>query len=896
MPKGFSLHIGVNRVDQSHYLGLADLKAAVNDAKDYLHIAKNIFQYEKSAIFTDETATTHNVKSKLSEFATQLEADDILFLSYSGHGSLVEDPHFKLKGDEAHDQTWCLFDRQLLDDEIFEAFKKFKDGVRILVISDSCHSGTVTKNLPGNSQSPEAILAREEDSFAENLKIFLQKSGLRSREISPVLAARINARNADTYHALQEKYKRTRKQEGVGASVRLFAACQDNQITFDGDRNGRFTGVIKDLILSGKWQGISNVQHFIDTLRAAYAYPTPNFYSYGLENVNFDHNFPLIIEIPANNEQNLTLIDSRPSDSSPAPTPAPSPTSNISTVYQHQLKLEFSEPGLLKEWALRLCPGSLRMLKMAQEEANKTCFAYFNPGPDIGVWDLAHQVAEAADTTGIELEVEPAIQKGFPITEEIEGARAAGKGFEYMNMWPPISNDGEKQLGWHLKEDYSQLGPARDELWAAIKSGEIQHKVRVAHIDTGWWPDHPALKDNPNILQQFARSFIDGEEYGNGDAVDLDKSNPMEQQMHGIGTLGIIAGWQIDPKLTYGDDIGFIGAAPFLEVIPIRVTDSVIILNPDNIAKAIDYAVKMNCEVITMSLGGNTNRKLAKAINRAYEAGVTFVSAAGNSIVRGAAKVGPRTLIYPARYERVLAACGVSENHFPYDFEAQKLDKNLKAKSMDTNYMQGNWGPFRHMEHAIAAYTPNVPWLAKDEDHPVKKNGGGTSSATPQVASTAALWILKHKKELEAMGYAGSWKQVEAVRNALYQSTKPGPFPDWAKYFGQGIIQAKDALKVKPLAENRLKKAKKASSSWAGLGEMASMILKRKKSIDSGASNSLNTSLQNEMQSLLMETEKGQDLLDQMQNAASEETQAAIQAYLLSMDGISGKLQAFLME
>ena len=294
-----------------------------------------------------------------------------------------------------------------------------------------------------------------------------------------------------------------------------------------------------------------------------------------------------------------------------------------------------------------------------------------------------------------------------------------------------------------------------------------------------------------------------------------------------------------------------------------------------------------------MSLGGNTNRKLAKAINRAYEAGVLFVSAAGNSIVRGAAKIGPRTLIYQARYERVLAACGVAENHFPYDFEAQKLDKNLKAKSMDTDYMQGNWGPFRHMEHAIAAYTPNVPWLAKDEEHPIKKNGGGTSSATPQVATTAALWILKYKTELEQLGYSGTWKQVEAVRHALYHSTKAGPFPDWAKYFGQGIIQAKDALKVKPLADDRLKKAAKARSSWAGLGEMAGMLLKRKKSTTE-QSDSLNASLQNEMQSLLLETEHGQDLLDQMLQEGNPESQNAVHQYLLSMDGLSNRLRAYL--
>jgi hypothetical protein len=43
-----------------------------------------------------------------------------------------------------------------------------------------------------------------------------------------------------------------------------------------------------------------------------------------------------------------------------------------------------------------------------------------------------------------------------------------------------------------------------------------------------------------------------------------------------------------------------------------------------------------------------------------------------------------------------------------------------------------------------------------------------------------------------------------------------------------------------------------------------------------------------------METERGQDLLDEMQNEASEATQTAIRAHLLEMGGLSGRLRAFL--
>ena len=43
------------------------------------------------------------------------------------------------------DETWVLYDRQLLDDELYDLWCRFAPGVRILMISDSCHSGTVSR-------------------------------------------------------------------------------------------------------------------------------------------------------------------------------------------------------------------------------------------------------------------------------------------------------------------------------------------------------------------------------------------------------------------------------------------------------------------------------------------------------------------------------------------------------------------------------------------------------------------------------------------------------------------------------------------------------------------------------------------------------------------------------
>ena len=78
--------------------------------------------------------------------AKALRKGDFFFLTYSGHGGQVPD----VTGEEAdkQDETWCLYDGQLIDDELYFELSRFAAGVRILVFSDSCHSGTVTRNRP----------------------------------------------------------------------------------------------------------------------------------------------------------------------------------------------------------------------------------------------------------------------------------------------------------------------------------------------------------------------------------------------------------------------------------------------------------------------------------------------------------------------------------------------------------------------------------------------------------------------------------------------------------------------------------------------------------------------------------------------------------------------------
>ncbi len=812
MPKGYSLHIGVNHVDLNHYIKLQELRAAVNDAEYMLSMAQNRFGYTRSEILLNEQATTYNVEHILGEYAKSLEPGDILLLSYSGHGGQVEDPDWMAKGeDEPIDSTWCLYDRQLIDDEIFALFKTFKPGVRILVVSDSCHSGTVTRVL---DESDETKLEAE-------IAALMQKHGFLPKTLSPDEASKVQAKNYDTYRKVQEKLRKASKHNtnDIGAAVMLFAACQDHQVAYDGLQHGRFTSALKQLI-EQDFMGASNAEAVYALLKSSFSYPVPNLFQYGAHIPAFERNIPFLIDVADADVVTGNRMPTKPSlvPPSPAAKPAQHPLESL------RVSISVESPELDEELLpLLIPPGVKRMGRNGQELT-------FDMDPTLygSVWDAVHAVSARADKLNIKADIEPASARAVPLIDTQELAKNASESFDYMAQWPP--EDQKLDPDWYLGESHSQLAAARNAIMADITAGRIPEKpVRIGHLDTGYWPAHPAVMSNKNIRRDLAKSFVAGEQAN--PALDIFYGSN-EQQNHGLGTLCILAGGKVPSELLYGLELPAIGAIPFAEVIPIRIADSVVILDTDTFCDGLEYAIQQGCEVVTMSMGGKPSKKMAKMINRAYEAGVVVVTAAGNSMTKGIAAVGPRTVVWPARYARVTAACGVSQNHLPYDFEAQ--NKFTKG-SLDN--MQGNWGPESAMQYAIAAYTPNVLWAARDAQRPFKKSGGGTSSATPQVAAAAAMYIAKYRKEMEAKGYYNEgqkWKKVEAVRRALFQAADKETFEHSKKYYGNGILKALRALEVPVIDVDKSMRAEEASSSFWGISEMVGLIIKRKRARQAG--------------------------------------------------------------
>ena len=85
MPRGISLHIGLNAVDPNGYGGwTGDLDGCEPDARDMQKLAASL-DYNTSMLLTKD-ATSSAVLAAMSNAARTLESGDALFLTYSGHG------------------------------------------------------------------------------------------------------------------------------------------------------------------------------------------------------------------------------------------------------------------------------------------------------------------------------------------------------------------------------------------------------------------------------------------------------------------------------------------------------------------------------------------------------------------------------------------------------------------------------------------------------------------------------------------------------------------------------------------------------------------------------------------------------------------------------------------
>lgn len=288
MTKAISIHIGLNNVDPNAYNGWnQELFGCINDANAMQRIADSLGFL--SIPILNEEATADRVISEIGQAAINLDPGGILLLTYSGHGGQVPDAN----GDEedGKDETWVLFDRQLIDDELVNLWDQFGAGARILVISDSCHSGTITRD-------------KEYQTFSQILNCKYRGprgNPPRFRGIPAQVAANNYQQNRSKYRALQFA-SGSHKRSLMSASVLLISGCQDNQLSSDGDVNGLFTENLLSVWRNGAFNGNYRAfyQAILDLMPST---QTPNYNGIGAANPGFEAQRPFTPAAPSSGGQ-----------------------------------------------------------------------------------------------------------------------------------------------------------------------------------------------------------------------------------------------------------------------------------------------------------------------------------------------------------------------------------------------------------------------------------------------------------------------------------------------------------------------------------------------------------------------------------------------------------------
>jgi metacaspase-1 len=247
MAMGYSLNIGVNSLDPAYYGNDGRLDTCENDALGLQELARKE-GYRTSVYLGTRTATYQRVVDELCRAAEALRAGDLFMLTFSGHGERVRDEN----GDEenGYDESWCLYDRRILDDELHHLFKMFRPGVRVIALSDSCESGTVVDEC-----------CRE--------------------------------------YASEERC------DEINASIILISACQDNQgarsgLIYKDIRYGWFTKKVLSVWNEGRFRGSYRTFHQsvvreLEERAAPREAQRPNYLVIGKENPAFEEQQPFKI-------------------------------------------------------------------------------------------------------------------------------------------------------------------------------------------------------------------------------------------------------------------------------------------------------------------------------------------------------------------------------------------------------------------------------------------------------------------------------------------------------------------------------------------------------------------------------------------------------------------------
>jgi Subtilase family len=337
-------------------------------------------------------------------------------------------------------------------------------------------------------------------------------------------------------------------------------------------------------------------------------------------------------------------------------------------------------------------------------------------------WESAHRLQRLG-----EYEIEPQVPKGAYAPTRI-GIRSGGEA-------PHLPGSADKS--WALKKIRAP------EAWALpVPTGGRRYGagIVVGHPDTGYTRHREIY---PSALDlQLDRDIV---------ASYDDATDPMQEGTVGHGTA---TGSVIASRL--GLDIK--GTAPSTKLRPIRTILDVVVIFGGNVARAIDYARRTRCDVISMSLGGLFLGGVRDAVDAAVQDGCIVLAAAGN--------VWP-TVVEPANYPNCIAVAA-------------------------TNAQDAKWKDSSSGSQVAVSAPGESVWVAHWEGgQQGTHRSSGTSFAVAHVAGVAALWLAFHGPGTLRAKYGA---RTSAAFRRLLTATARKPAGWDTGAMGAGIVDARALL------------------------------------------------------------------------------------------------------
>ncbi|HJS19248.1 MAG TPA: caspase family protein [Anaerolineales bacterium] len=259
-----ALCVGIN-----NYPGtLNDLQGCVNDANDWSTLLTES-GFETSLIL-DSQATRQNIKTALDDLVMSAGQGDVIVFTYSGHGTQSFD--FGDDEGDTYDEALSVYDGTILDDEMRAIINRVHPAATLLIISDSCFSGSVTRLSPAGAQPR-----------------FMRTEGF---SVDRVVRQRF---------LLPES----------GMPELLISGCSDSEYSYDAEIDGRYNGAMSAMA--------------IRVIRQNPGLTYNEFYT-RLRGYLPSSDFPQSPQLEGSDSHKNTRLFEPFAASEPGPTPAPPPT------------------------------------------------------------------------------------------------------------------------------------------------------------------------------------------------------------------------------------------------------------------------------------------------------------------------------------------------------------------------------------------------------------------------------------------------------------------------------------------------------------------------------------------------------------------------------------------